>query len=62
MQPFEKLLIGQPVKYRDKSFIRLALGSSDLRKFASDETDFSLDSIAIENIKSVVNEIIQISV
>ena len=62
MQGFEKLLIGQPVKYGDKSFIRLALGSSDFRSFAKDETDFGLDAVVIENIKSVVNEIIEIKV
>ena len=50
------------VKYGDKSFIRLALGSSDLRSFAKDKTDFALDAVVIENIKSVVNEIVGIKV
>lgn len=35
-----RVIIGQPVKYTDRSFIRLALGASDLRHLF--ETDFDL--------------------
>ena len=40
----EKLFIGQAVKYTDRSFLRLAIGSRNIRKFIQDdEQHFELD-------------------
>ena len=40
---FKKIIIGQPVKYDNKSFIRLALGSFNVRMLIASEFDFKFD-------------------
>ncbi len=51
-----RALIGQPVKYGDKSFIRIALGASDVRRFIEDGPDFTNDGRLIEIIEQVARE------
>jgi len=52
---YKRVIIGQPVKYENKSFIRLALGSYNVRKLISTSMDFSYDrklvEIIIEEVK-----------
>jgi hypothetical protein len=45
---FKRVIIGQPVKYENKSFIRLALGSYNVRKLISTSMDFSYDKKLVE--------------
>jgi hypothetical protein len=40
---FKKIIIGQPVKYDNKSFIRLALGSYNVRMLIANDFDFHFD-------------------
>ena len=40
LEGYHKVIIGQPVKYKDRSFIRLALGSHDLRGLMANDFDF----------------------
>jgi hypothetical protein len=47
-------LIGQPVKYGDKSFIRVALGASDVRGFIQNDAGFAADQALIETIEETV--------
>jgi len=47
----EKLIIGQPVKYLDKAFIRLALGSFSIRKMIDNGIDKDLEAAVIHAIK-----------
>lgn len=51
---FEQVLIGQPVKYGERSFIRLALGASSLREFVSQGFDFSNDEKLIDMLEELV--------
>ena len=53
---YERVLFGQPVKYGDRSFIRLALGSSDLRNFLVSGFDFTNDDRLIEILEDQVEE------
>ena len=46
----KKLQMGQPVRYGDKSFIRLAIGAVNIRKFISDGLDFHFESRILETI------------
>jgi len=52
---YKRVIIGQPVNYENRSFIRLALGSYNVRKLISTSTDFSYDrklvEIIIEEVK-----------
>lgn len=47
---FSMVFIGQPVTYyNDKSFLRLAIGSMDIRKFVEDdEKDFAIDKRIVD--------------
>jgi hypothetical protein len=51
---YNKIIIGQPVKYIDRSFIRLALGSNDLRKLMDNNFDMRDDDRLVEIIKETV--------
>ncbi len=51
---YSKVLIGQPVKYGDRSFIRIALGSSDVRAFVEEGFDGNRDRSLIQIIESYV--------
>ncbi len=51
---YDRVLFGQPVRYGDKSFIRIALGSSDVRRFVESGTDFENDRKLIQLIESVI--------
>lgn len=46
----KKLQMGQPVRYGDKSFIRLAIGAVNIRKFISDGLDFHFESRILETV------------
>ena len=54
---YKNIIIGQPVKYENKSFIRLALGSYNVRKLISTSMDFKYDKklveIIIEEVKTL---------
>ena len=54
---FKKIIIGQPVKYDNKSFIRLALGSYNVRMLIANDFDFQFDkkliSIIIKELKKL---------
>ena len=52
MGMFDRVLFGQPVKYGDKSFIRIALGASDVRAFVNNGIDFTNDRRLIEIIEN----------
>ena len=54
MDGFTRALIGQPVKYGDKSFIRFAIGSHDVRSFIKNKPDFKTDFQLIEIIEELV--------
>ena len=45
---FKKIIIGQPVKYDNLSFIRLALGSYNVRKLIASDFDFKFDKQLIQ--------------
>jgi hypothetical protein len=45
-----KLQLGQPVRYGDKSFIRLAIGAVNIRKFIKDGMDFHFEHCILETI------------
>ncbi len=52
---FQKIFIGQPVAYGHKSFLRLALGSMNLRKFyREDEREFKDDADIIQILKNAI--------
>lgn len=54
---FKTLFVGQPVEYRDKSFLRIAIGSKNVREFVKDnETKFEADKKAISIINNKVKE------
>lgn len=46
----KKLQMGQPVRYGDKSFIRLAIGAVNIRKFIAEGLDFHVESRILETI------------
>jgi len=53
--PFDRIFTGQPVAYGDKSFLRLAIGSMNIRKFyANDEKEFKDDRLLIQIIKEKI--------
>jgi len=52
---FSKIYIGQPVAYGHKSFLRLAIGSMNIRKFyLTDERDFTDDAQIIEILRNKI--------
>jgi hypothetical protein len=51
-----RALVGQPVKYGDKSFIRIALGASDVRQFIENGPDFTNDGRLIDILEHVARE------
>ncbi len=54
---FKKIIIGQPVKYDNKSFIRLALGSYNVRMLIANEFDFKFDRKLINIIVSELKQL-----
>lgn len=46
--PYSRVFIGQPVAYADKSFIRLALGSYDLRQLLENGGNLDNDRVIID--------------
>lgn len=53
---YDRIFIGQPVAYTDKSFIRLALGSYDLRKLIKQKGNLENDRVIIDIIEQKVRE------
>ena len=53
---FDRVLFGQPVKYGDKSFIRIALGNHELCRFINGEDNFDNDGKLIDIIVNCVSE------
>ncbi len=50
---FKRIFIGQPVRYGKKSFLRLAIGSNNIRKFVLDQEEaFDIDRQIIQIIES----------
>ncbi|MEZ4720758.1 MAG: hypothetical protein R2813_02655 [Flavobacteriales bacterium] len=54
---YRKLMIGQPVEYESHSFIRLALGSTNVRKLIETDIDLSDDFMLIDIIEKIAQEI-----
>ncbi|GAB4379775.1 MAG: hypothetical protein Kow0075_10640 [Salibacteraceae bacterium] len=54
---YEKLTIGQPVEYESYSFIRLALGSRDVRKLIDTEIDLTDDYLLIDVLEKLAMDI-----
>lgn len=54
MNGYKKVLFGQPVRYGDRSFIRIALGSSDLRRFVTEGCDWSNDARLVDYLEERV--------
>ena len=48
LNEYKKIIIGQPVKYENMSFIRLALGSFNVRRLIASDFDFSYDKKLIQ--------------
>ncbi len=54
--PFENLVIGQPVAYTNSSFLRLAIGSKNVREMIEQkEVDFELDYAVLDIIRAKLN-------
>lgn len=56
---FDKLTIGQPVEYGSHAFIRLALGSSNVRQLIDSDIDLSDDFALIDAIETIATRIDQ---
>lgn len=54
---YERALFGQPVKYGERSFIRIALGSADLRNFVESGFDATNDLQLIDLIEKTIDSI-----
>ena len=54
---FKKIIIGQPVKYDNKSFIRLALGSYNVRMLIANDFDFQFDKKLISIIQKELKKL-----
>ena len=53
--PFDKVFMGQPVVYGDRAFLRLAIGSMNIRKFHQmDEQSFNDDKSLIQIIRDKI--------
>ena len=48
---WDKVLIGQPVSYNDRTFIRLALGSYPIRRFLNEGFNPGLEKRVVEIIR-----------
>ena len=48
---YRKIFFGQPVRYGDRSFIRLALGAYDIRQLLHSENKFKIDKKIIDIIE-----------
>ncbi|MFK8024774.1 MAG: hypothetical protein AB8G26_12510, partial [Ilumatobacter sp.] len=55
--PFERALIGQPVAYPSGAFLRVALGSSDVRQSAAAGFDPTYDLALIDALERVAQEL-----
>ena len=53
---YSRVLFGQPVKYGDRSFIRIALGANDTHSFVTDGFDSSNDIRLVDLIEEYVRE------
>ena len=53
LDTYAKTLIGQPVAYGSGSFIRLAIGAHDVRRFAREGCDFTDDQRLIETMDQI---------
>lgn len=54
LEGFSRVLFGQPVKYGDRSFIRIALGANDLHQFATTGFNPSNDNRLVDIIEEYV--------
>ncbi|MBL4652291.1 MAG: hypothetical protein JKY53_05425 [Flavobacteriales bacterium] len=54
---YKKIIIGQPVKYENKSFIRLALGSYNVRNLLANNFNFKNDEKLIQIIIKEIREL-----
>lgn len=55
--PFRKLFIGQPVAYTNKSFLRMAIGSKNVRTFIDEGVEhFETDATALDIIETLLKE------
>jgi hypothetical protein len=54
MRDYDRVLFGQPVRYGNKSFIRIALGASDLRHFVVNGADYTCDDTLVSIIEETV--------
>jgi len=53
----KRLFIGQPVAYKNKSFMRIAIGAKNVRRFVkNDEHEFAKDKIVLSIIKEKLYE------
>jgi hypothetical protein len=53
--PFDKVFMGQPVVYGDRAFLRLAIGSMNIRKFHQmNEQEFNDDISLIQIIRDKI--------
>jgi hypothetical protein len=56
LEDFKKVIIGQPVSYPHHTFIRLALGSYNIRKLVENNLNFELDLALIDHIEQIIEE------
>jgi hypothetical protein len=56
LSEFNRVIIGQPVAYTNHTFIRLALGSYNIRKLAERRLDFTLDLALVDHIEHVIQK------
>ncbi len=54
---FNRIIIGQPVRYGDESFIRVALGSFNIRKLIRNEKDLENDVLLIKYIAETAQKL-----
>ena len=57
LRPYKKLLLGQPVIYGDRSFLRVALGSYEIRQLLKENLDFSRDIEVLNIIYKISREL-----
>lgn len=56
LEDFKKVIIGQPVSYPHHTFIRLALGSYNIRKLVENNLNFELDLALVDHIEQIIEE------
>jgi len=54
---YDRLSTGQPVAYESYSFLRVALGSTNIRKLIDENHDLSDDYKLIDVIEQITNEL-----